>query len=299
MKVTRFWIVLLGLLACTYPVLSQQAEQPATTYNFTVINVSGATLTEAWGINDTGEIVGWYEGTGCTQTACGFTDVKGKITSVECAPYDFTQLFDINNKGEIVGTYGTNDGGTDVGFIYEGASSCTPIFDPLSSMSTYAIGVNDNGVIVGFYTVSGGNDGFLYSTKDVYSTISCAGAVSTRAYGINDSGEIVGDYQDSDLVYHGFLYKSGKCTPINYPNATATYARGINKSGEISGFYGDSQNNAHGFVEQGGIFTTVDYTTSTGTFLTFLYHLNDEGQIAGFYVDSNGANHGLVATPKK
>jgi probable HAF family extracellular repeat protein len=272
---------------------AQDSSQPATKYVYTAINFPGATYTQAFAINDSGEVVGTY-GT-ATQFQNGFSELKGKYTTIECVPYSGTLLADINNKGEIVGSYATNDGGAITGMMWEGEDSCFPI-SPNGLGTTSVWGVNDSGSIVGWYTNSAGtNDAFLYVNSN-YTIIDCPNAVDTRAYGIADNGDVVGDLiAATGQPFQGMIYKSGKCTTVNFPGAASTSAKSMNKKGQIAGWYTDTKGVFHGFVKTGKTYQTLNYPGATNT---LAFHLNDQGRVAGWYQDTAGVDHGFVATPK-
>jgi|HubBroStandDraft_3_1064219.scaffolds.fasta_scaffold220326_1 hypothetical protein len=298
MRFLRPHVVLLVLAAYVPLAIAQdQSVAPPTTYTYHAINFPEATNTYAYGINNMGEVVGGYTGAGCSQSECGFTEVKGVYTGFECSPFDETIAFDINNKDEIIGSYATNDDGAVVGMVYEGANSCNPVFDPLATNLTEAWGVNDSGVIVGFYTDSAGNFQGFRDVDGTYTTIACPDIADTRAFGVNDTNIVVGDTSASTAgPFSGMMYKSGKCTSVNFPKAVSTSAKGINKTGEISGWYTDSTGVTHGFAKTGSTFQSINYPGATGT---LAYHLNDSGQIPGYYSDSAGAVHGFIAIPKQ
>ena len=79
----------------------------------------------------------------------------------------------------------------------------TPIDVPGASQ-TLAFGINPSGQIVGFYSDSTGQHGFLYD-RGVFTPIDVPGASQTLALGITPSGQIVGYYFDSTGNTHGFL----------------------------------------------------------------------------------------------
>jgi uncharacterized membrane protein len=79
---------------------------------FKNIDVPGASETEAWDINDTGIIAGWYFLGG---TDYGFVSKNGKYLSFQY-PGAYTAAMGINSAGQIVGTY-TFDFVTFHGFV--------------------------------------------------------------------------------------------------------------------------------------------------------------------------------------
>jgi hypothetical protein len=248
---TKFVLALLTVLSCAgFAIGQDQPNQPASGYNYKEINYPGAADTFVYAINDHGEIVGYYTGGGCSQPACGFSDLKGTFTTIQCALENYTELFDVSNTGEIIGAYSFVGGMH--GLMWEGNSSCFDIVDPSGPNYTEAWGVNDSGEIVGYYLDSANNfQGFTY-IGGTYSTISCSQGSSTMAIGVNNAGLIVGDYANSTTgPYSGFVYRAEKCVSIVYPSAVSTGARGINKRNQISGWYVDSGNRTHGFSKAG------------------------------------------------
>jgi probable HAF family extracellular repeat protein len=71
----------------------------AAAYTFTQINVPGAVLTQAGGINNAGEIIGLFQdGLGVQH---GFLDSGGSFTTID-GPVPPTGATGINNTGQIV-----------------------------------------------------------------------------------------------------------------------------------------------------------------------------------------------------
>ena len=69
---------------------------------FKNIDFPGANNSEAFGINDSGLAVGWYDSPGCF---CAFVYKNGKFTSFSYPGAAFTEALGINNLGQIVGAY--------------------------------------------------------------------------------------------------------------------------------------------------------------------------------------------------
>jgi hypothetical protein len=179
----------------------------------------------------------------------------------------------INDRGAIVGQY--TAAGQSPGFILNN-SSVTTINSPSASSGTnivFAQGINNNGLVVGFYLGMDGQDhgfranansavnGMLTGTHIMDPTIPpVAGEpgatfVFSQILGINDHGIAVGYYGDSTTSQHGFLYNTntGKYTFLDDPNegfhngVEVTQITGINNAGEITGFYTDANGAMHGF----------------------------------------------------
>jgi PEP-CTERM motif len=109
---------------------------------------------QATGVNDTGEVVGFYqEGPNSSPTFHGFTDIGGSITPFLVPGSVSTQALGVNDVGEIVGDY-VDTGGVLHGFL-DNAGTFTKL-DPTGSTATTINGINDSGTVVGFYVNANG-----------------------------------------------------------------------------------------------------------------------------------------------
>jgi hypothetical protein len=144
--------------------------------------------TVASGINESGQIVGWYS-VGNTEDGFLYDSRTGTYTTIDDPQTNHNaQLLAINDSGQIIDNYYNLDGSFHCGF-YNGSSWST-IFDP-SGMRTIVSGINDAGLIVGADVDSSGLDhGFIYDSKsNSYTTFDYPGAVQTSLAGINNDGQ--------------------------------------------------------------------------------------------------------------
>jgi probable HAF family extracellular repeat protein len=73
----------------------------------------------------------------------------------------FTQALGVNNHGQVVGQY-MDSGGLTHGFLYTVSSGqYINLDDPNGVGTTIANGINDNGIVVGFYGTAPINRGFV------------------------------------------------------------------------------------------------------------------------------------------
>jgi uncharacterized membrane protein len=107
---------------------------------------------QATGVNNSGEVVGFYQPTSATFN--GFTDIGGVISSLMVPGSIDTQPLGVNDLGEIVGDY-TDAMGTMHGFLDNGGVFTT--LDPSGSTATTINGINNAGTVVGFYVNGAGN----------------------------------------------------------------------------------------------------------------------------------------------
>jgi probable HAF family extracellular repeat protein len=184
----------------------------------TILDFPGATLTEASGVNDDGNVVGDYSDAG--GSSHGFTWHNGVFATFDVPFSDATSTAPTatNNVGQIVGFYFDN--------------TQTEAFP------------------------NGRAHGFLYDTG-VLTSFDFPDATATFPSDINDRGQIVGIYADADSVAHSFLLDNGNVSTfvVPFPDAVATEVSGINNNGQIVGRYltvnpGDPFNPflSHGFV---------------------------------------------------
>jgi uncharacterized membrane protein len=240
-------------------------------YSFTTFNAPGATGfgTSAFGINDSGQIVGSFFSAGNTTTH-GFVDTGGSFNTIDVPGASSTAAYGINNSGQIVGWFRDSLG--DHVFLDTGGSFNT--INAPGAINTYAYGINDSGQIVGSFVDALGSHGFV-DTGGSFTTLP---GVAT---GINNSGQIVGSFG---------LYTGGSFTAINFPGASSTFASGINNSGQIAGSF----NMGRGFLYMGGSFTTIDVP---GFCCTVAQGINDNGQVVGLVGFPAAPEMAFVATP--
>ena len=122
----------------------------------TINDPLAGTSTVVYGMNDSGEVVGFYiDNSGNYH---GFLDKGGVYTTIDAPGSTYTIATGINDLGEVFGFY-NNSNGNHNGFV-ENSGVLTTI-DPPGSPNAVVGGVNDLGQIVGWYGPSGDISGFL------------------------------------------------------------------------------------------------------------------------------------------
>ena len=228
--------------------------------SFTTLTFNGSGSAFASGINNSDQVVGFAMNTQLS----AFLLSNGGNTLTLLPPVTSNtageSAFGINDKGTIVGTYTDSVTNNLPGFVY--AKGSFTVLNPVANAEqVFAQGINNNGLVVGFYDTDGVHDhGFLYNTVNSTFTLlsdpNVANLEFTQFLGINDHGEAVGYYQTNDGSQHGFLYNIATQTYsfLDDPHAATsgisiTQITGINDSGEITGFYADAGSGLNrGFV---------------------------------------------------
>lgn len=160
-------------------------------------------------------------------------------------------------------------------------------FDVPGSASTAAVGINQDGVVVGNYADAAGKvHGFLLKGGS-FTTIDYPGAVKTAAIGINSQGDIVGThYEDASRIpnsigAHGFLLQQGVFTSIDYPGKYGTIPARINDAGQIVGCTHDDDGpggmmlaDMHGFLLSDGNYSQLSLSD------TMNYAVTADGRVS-------------------
>ena len=261
------------------------AEQDA----FTTIDYPGASATAAYGINNAGDVVGYYTGEGNLNH--GFLFSGGKFTSIDYPGARQTWARGINARGDIVGNWG--DGTRNFGFLLR--QGVYTLVDCPGSISSWATDINSAGDIAGIhwravypaqgFMLSGGACSLSEYRPESASTN------MTMYFGINDAGVLVGHWGSRAAIYAIALNK-GTFTQFAHGGGNGAEALGINNAGDMVGDYRDGDLGLHGFLLKNGRFTAVDVP---GARSTTAFKINNSGQVAGSYVDAGNKTHGFVA----
>jgi hypothetical protein len=241
--------------------------------------------------------------------------LSGTITLLDINRSTTAMAFGINRAEDVVGT----DGNGNAFFLDKKVQT----FIPGAGSAAAAFGINDNGSIVGQYTVGSQMPGFFLASHKGNGFVRIdapSGTDVVNAQGVSQKGEIVGFYVGTDGQDHGFIAavseaKHGQLTGTaiadptipnvpGEPGATFVFSQilGVNDRGIAVGYYGDSTTSQHGFLYNlnTGQYTFLDDPAeafNNGVEVTHITGINDSGEITGFYSDANGVFHGFFAYP--
>ncbi len=127
---------------------------------FHVITIPGATGgAQATGINNAGATVGFFiDGAGVNH---GWILNTGVFMPLDYPGSTGTQALGLNNNGQVVGFY-LDGSGASHGFVYSiGTAKFVTVDDPNGVGSTIVNGINDAGILVGFFGTAPINTGFI------------------------------------------------------------------------------------------------------------------------------------------
>jgi uncharacterized membrane protein len=234
-------------------------------------------------INDGGLIVG-------RDGAAGFVMRNGVITRYVATPVVgrdslFSQLYGVNNAGDMVGEYFAV-GVPATGFMDRHGVLTIISFPDASAVRTIPHDINNQGHIAGFFQNNLSKTiGFL-QRGGRFDKIEIAGARFVTILGMNDSDQLVGHYtleSDPDSIRHGFMWSQGQFTAIAFQEATHTEPSGIADDGTIVGTYSKTVNGTvkrFAFVLRNGVFKTIGVP---GVLNNSAAAINTQGVIVGDY----------------
>jgi hypothetical protein len=212
----------------------------------------------------------------------------------------FNQLLGINDRGRIVGYFGSGADAThpNKGYTVK-VHDERPTFRNENfpgSTQTQVVGVNNNATTVGFYVdATGANVGFVARYGHFTSVTNPATPTDKpfdQLLGVNNRGVAVGFYNDAAGAAHSYTYRivDGTFTPVALPVAAdSVTATGINDHGDISGFY-NAANVTTGFLLHDGHLEPISLGAGTNT---QALGVNNNDRVVGSYLDTGGTMHGF------
>jgi hypothetical protein len=320
------WPTLCLLLASTY--LNAQ-------FTYAPINVPGAVETQARGINNYGEVVGFYKNTPCTDSDVvvpncpntkGFKLVNGSYIKLMVPGSSRTVIMGVNDYGDLVGFYTKSADGTTHGFIWYHQNVVKTIDFQGVANATIPFGMNKAGIVVGGFWSTGSagtgppGGGWVWANGTfsiMDPEVPNAGACCWSVNGISNNGILSGVVFQSDF-FQAWMKESTDQDFFTYPTVTQccdTTGTGVNNNVDMIGFGGGiglsgqvgsgwftkhiELNEGSGDAEVTPHFLTVAYPNSSGTqpLSTFPFGLNDSRWIVGAYFDTNSVLHGFLAKP--
>jgi len=189
----------------------------------------GSTRTDAWDISRTGIIVGTYNVSGVAGTRA-FMAKNGVFHQITIPGFisTNTSAFGVNANGDVVGRFVSN--GTGFGFLLRNGKLIILSF-PGAQAGTTPTSINDQGVVVGNYSLTPFDGGHAFVWKDgVFSNVRPPDSTTAVVSKISNSGVVVGSYvSPSDGRRHGYAFKNGTYTKIDIVPTESTLIDAINK----------------------------------------------------------------------
>ena len=226
----------------------------------------GDTLSQAYGVNDSGQVVGLSE----LNSQNGFADhafiwSNGTMQSIPASngltPF---RAYAINNAGQVVGVAATSSGAS---HAYQLSGDTLTDLGTLGGRNSFANGINEAGQVVGNSDLNSGSasppsHAFVWSPGPVMINLGTLGGSNSIAYDINASGDVVGSSEVTGGPSHAFIWHDadadgqadpGEMKDLNtlLPPSTGwtlQEARSINDSGQIVGYGLNPSSQTHAFL---------------------------------------------------
>jgi hypothetical protein len=284
------------------------AKQPGT-FSFMTIDGDSGAPTTINGLSNDGTIVGLTTTAGAGDSGSVNSNflrsASGTVTMLSLGdPAGMANA--VNKNGEVVGV-ANGEAFTLIGSKMESLM-------PFGATSSVALGVNDEGVVVGQYAEDSTHmPGFVDAGGKFTKVSPTAKSTATNVQGINNHGLAVGFYSDDGSTQqHGFTFDTNtmQTVLIADPRTARTTSGGlaltqflaINDSGLTVGYYQTKDGSQYGFLYDlsSKAYTYVDDPGAMpvkGVQITQITGVDDAGQIAGFYIDGKGNQYGFMASP--
>jgi probable HAF family extracellular repeat protein len=248
---------------------------------------------QAYGINDSGAVVGMQGTHGALWTSAGMTDLGANVSAM--AINDSGQIAGGNGHAILIGAGGTQDLGTLGGGSWSAA-----------------YGLNNTGEVVGSAMLSNGHfEGFTWTQQTGMVSLGTLGGKDSHATAVNNSGQVTGAAALSTGYQHAVLYSNGQAVDLGSLSGTNSYGYAINDSGTVVGYSDITGNGSrtHAFVDAGGMMIDLNslIAADSGWQLLAAYGINDSGQIVGsgmydgqsamFLLNAFAPTSALVLTP--
>ena len=215
-----------------------------------------------------------------------------------------TQVFGINDRGDVVGIGIPNVGG--LPFVYASKKGTFTDVAPVAGFDrTSVLGISDKGVLVGSVVDGSVTSGLIIDKNGASTVFDHPDAVSfTQARGVNNEGLVTGFRDDASGNLMGFIYDPKTGTFTDIVPSLFTIAQGINSWGDVVGSAiflnaDDPCPASVGFTVRYGWLRTADGTVTyfdVNGGRTSGRGITDSGTIAGFVTDTgSGLTKGFVA----
>jgi Cu/Zn superoxide dismutase len=194
------------------------------------------------------------------------------------------------------------------GFVQPDTYAFRTVDDPADPTFNQLLGVNDQGVVAGYFGSGAAghpNRGYtVHSGATSFVDENFPGSVQTQVTGLNDRGVTVGFFSHTDKGQGddnvGWYSVDGHFHQVRFPgadNASPPVGQllGVNDSDVAVGFSADAAGNNHGFrydIDRRSFHEVV----VAGSTSTTAAAINGRGDVAGFYTGANGNQSGFLLT---
>jgi probable HAF family extracellular repeat protein len=291
-------VLALGLISAVF--LRPGHAQLGVIYAVIDLNSLGGLQSRAYGLNNSGRIVGDSTPSGGTVSASPFAYTSGLLTNMGTFGGDSGAAFALNQIGYSVG-YAATSTNDKHAFIWSDIFNKLDIGALPGGSFAAAYDINDAIQVVGQSEIAPLQDrGFVWQKATGMQLIpSFNGTGATGANGINNSGQIVGWSATATGATHAFLLSGGSMTDLGTFGGSTSIAQKINDSGEIVGYAGITSISAsqpyHAFRWTAS--TGLQDLGTLGGSRSIAFDINGSGTIVGNSEIAPGVLHAFIYDP--
>jgi len=238
------------------------SAQAQTTFTFTDLGTLGGWNSYAYGINASGQVVGYAQTAGNAAERAFVYSSGGGMVSLPTLGGNYSYAYGINDSGQVVGKATTLSNATGSAVIWNGGVATN-----LGAPDGEARAINAAGQVAGF--IFPASTGAFWNSDNYSSTPTALSSLSTsRGLAINSTGVVAG--WDYDSYAQPAIWTGGSQTLLTNPTGFDTYLYGINNSGQIVGTSGGDP-----YLWNGGVPTFLGALPG----FTYANGINSSGQI--------------------
>ncbi|MDQ3744897.1 MAG: Ig-like domain repeat protein, partial [Acidobacteriota bacterium] len=238
--------------------------------------LSGDSLSQAYGINDSSQVVGLSEDINGSEHAFIWSQATGMQAIAPSNGLTPFRAYAINNDGQIVGVALT---ASVAAHAYRLSHGTLTDLGTLGGRNSFANGINEAGLVVGNSDVSASGSSsraFIWfpDTGNKTDLGTLTGGSNSIAYDINASGDAVGSSEVTGGASHAFIWHDADGDRVADPGDmqdlntltsgsgwTLQEARSINDSGQIVGYGLNPSSQPHAFLLTPANFTPAPCAT--------------------------------------
>lgn len=270
------------------------AAHGAVAYSLTDLGTLGGTYSFAYGINNSGQVVGYSAApVGKYFYDHAFLYSGGAMVDLGLlrTPFGTATGYAINDAGVVVGTADSSAGNQP--FRYTGGMESIGSLGSIGDNE--ARGLNKSGQIVGYAATSTGHShAFLYSGGQMQDlgTLSGLGNASSSATAINTAGQVVGSSTTNSIYswQHAFLYDGTGMHDLGTLGGLSSGASAINDSGTVVGTSATFTGPSRAFVYTNGAMQSLGTLSTEPYAESYAQDINDSGDIVGAGSSAGGVN---------
>lgn len=284
MKIRNFSLALLGAVALVLGMSILTATFAATSFSYTVTDLGtlGGSSSQAYGINDTGQVVGNADTSNGLSHA--FLWDQGTMNDLGTVDgYSYSSAYKINNVGQAVGSayiepINRTDNSPRLALLWaQGAQSPPQDLGSLGGNRSDAYGINNRGDVVGLSRLDNTtyNRAFLWSKGKMRNLGTLSNTEGCSPYpsyifgaSVNNKRQIVGPSE-----YCAFLWEKGTMRAIS---SDWSDPRDINDRGQIVGNGNDGKATLWNLSDG-----TRKSLGTLGRYISWAHGINNRGRVVG------------------